>query len=576
MVTQRLWWQEVDPAAWRAFGLPEDLVRERYTALLAALEELSTRAPMSTLPDIADHLRAVGYHDPLPELELRDALDRLTEWTLLEPFRDWAATMSSLSAVRHRQEAWALTRTGRAVVAAVRDAVVDARRSLQLPARLLDSVERTLRQLLQHEQTDRGLLPSDLDDARTRIQELQRVTADFYAALAQLIQADVTDDEIFGDNRDRVLEALRQFPREYERAMRRVRAALTELDAVGHHHIASAAVGHAGLIDSGDARDWVDERVRRLDDLAAWFTDHGTIAQLIRNASGAAHTLLVAIDRRYTARRRGSDLGSDFHQIAQSMYAQPDDDSARAVWAAAFGDWPALHPAVGGDGEDISHGQPAANGRTRFQVEVTLREHERVGPRGGRPHKVPDAAQERAAALAAAQDELLRRRRNTEILVTDGEVSLDHYAGLESDAAAILLRAIEVAWSAYDPVLGYGEAQAEGATAVVRVHPGAPGARVRVRLAEGVLEGPDIRISVRDATAPVGSRAATAAPRSTPAQKSAEPVPSSLSDLNGAIAAGPRGGGLEVLTAGVPGNRAARRRAAREARRAERRRGDVA
>ena len=39
----RLWWQDVMPSDWTAFLLPEDLVRERYTALLAALEELSTR-----------------------------------------------------------------------------------------------------------------------------------------------------------------------------------------------------------------------------------------------------------------------------------------------------------------------------------------------------------------------------------------------------------------------------------------------------------------------------------------------------------------------------------------------------
>ena len=61
----RLWWQDVLPGDWTAFSLPDDLVRERYTALLAALEELSTRGPMSTLVDILAQLRAVGFHDPL-------------------------------------------------------------------------------------------------------------------------------------------------------------------------------------------------------------------------------------------------------------------------------------------------------------------------------------------------------------------------------------------------------------------------------------------------------------------------------------------------------------------------------
>ena len=44
-----MWWQEVVPGHWHVFGMPENLVRERYPALLAALEKLSTRGPMPTL-----------------------------------------------------------------------------------------------------------------------------------------------------------------------------------------------------------------------------------------------------------------------------------------------------------------------------------------------------------------------------------------------------------------------------------------------------------------------------------------------------------------------------------------------
>lgn len=49
-----------------------------------------------------------------------------------------------------RQEAWALTRRGRGIVAAVRAAVVDASRALQLPSRLLDSVGHTIRGMPGH------------------------------------------------------------------------------------------------------------------------------------------------------------------------------------------------------------------------------------------------------------------------------------------------------------------------------------------------------------------------------------------------------------------------------------------
>ncbi|MFD5742584.1 DUF2397 family protein [Streptomyces massasporeus] len=187
-------------------------MKERYLATLAALEELSTRGPMATLSDITAQLKAVGYHDPLSETELRALLDQLLKWQFAEPFHDYAAPLRSLQGLSAREEAWALTQRGRGIVAAVRTAVVDVVRALQLPSRLLDGVQDTLREILGHLKDDHGRLPGDLEDVRTRIDELQRVTADFYAALAKMVQSDVTDDDVFGENRDRVVEALRQLP----------------------------------------------------------------------------------------------------------------------------------------------------------------------------------------------------------------------------------------------------------------------------------------------------------------------------------------------------------------------------
>ncbi|GIF23416.1 uncharacterized protein (TIGR02677 family) [Actinoplanes tereljensis] len=504
----RLWWQDIDPVVWRCFGQPEDLARERNTAVLAALEELATRAPMSTPAEVSAQMREVGFRDPVSEAELRAVLEYLTSAHLVEPFRDYAALNAGLDAVVRRQEAWALTKIGRAVVAAVRSAVVDSRRALQLPSRLLDSVERTIRDLLDHLSSDAGLLPTDLDDVRTRLEEIQRVTADFYAALAQMVQSDVTDNLLFGENRDRVVEALRQFPREYGRALRRVESALNDLEIAGYRPLVEAAAGHAGLLDVRDQQNWIDERVRRLSDLAAWFAPSGSVQRLISSAAGAVHTLLVAIDRRYTALRRGSDLAADFRELAYSLYAQPDDDAARRVYAAAFGQWPAVHAVVGTVEEDVAHSATAAAGVSRHQVEVVLREHERVGRVSGRPRKVPDSAGARAAALAKAAAAAADRRRFAALLATGGEVPLSHFAGLETPALVILLGAIEVARNATDATTGYGEAQAEGANVVVRVRLGRPDVHVPVRFAEGVLVAPELFVLVTATDAGDGSAVA--------------------------------------------------------------------
>ena len=226
------------------------------------------------------------------------------------------------------------------------------------------------------------------------------------------------------------------------------------------------------------------------------FEPDGTVQRLIASAIGPVYTLLVAIDRRHAARRRGSDLGADFRALAYSLHYQQTDADARRVYAAAFGDWPAWHAVTGTPEEDAAHGSAAAAGSWRHQVEVTLREHERHGPPGGRPRKVPDTQADRRAALAEAAAEAERHRRYAALLVTDGEVGVEHFAGLGTAPAIILFRAIESAVAEFDHGKGYGLAHADGANVLVEIRPGVRGRVVRVDLAEGRVMAPDLRIRV--------------------------------------------------------------------------------
>ncbi|SDW30725.1 TIGR02677 family protein [Amycolatopsis xylanica] len=483
---------------WSAFALTEDIVRERYSALLAALEELSTRGPRSTLREIADQLRTVGFHDALLESDLRTLLEKLAAWGFAEPFRDFAAPVRNYHGVVSRQEAWALTRHGRTIVAAVRTAVSSSDRALQLPSRLLDSVEQTLRTLLEHT-TDagaHGLLDADLSNVKTRIAELQRVTADFYDALGQLVQSDVTKDEVFGGNRDRVVEALRQFAREYDRGLVRVGSALKDLRHVGHQHVVECAVVHAGLLDPAAQQHWVAEQVSLLSALEAWFVPEGSVHRLIESAYGAVNTVLNAVDRRYNARLRGSDLSADFRILAQSLYRQTDDDAAQRVYAAAFGDWPAWHVVAGQPQENVEFSTIAAAGSVPFTSELTLREHERHGPPGGRPRKIVDASTERQQALDDARAQAEYRQRCAEALLTPGEVALDHFAGLDAETAAVLFDSLQLALDMVDPATGTGQAEADEAGVLIAVRVVDPDRWVTVPLEEGDLRGPDLRVRV--------------------------------------------------------------------------------
>lgn len=492
------WWQHVVASDWTAFAQPEDLVRERYSALLAALDELSTRGPRATLGEITDRLRVVGFYDPLPEADLRGWLDQLAIWGFAEPFRDFAAPVRNYHGVVSRQEAWALTRRGRTIVTAVRTAIASADRALQLPSRLLDSVEQTVRTLLTHTEdaSAHGLLDADLSNVGTRIAELQRVTADFYDALGQLVQSDVTKDDVFDGNRDRVVEALRQFAREYDRALVRVDAALVDLRQVGHQHVVQCAVVHAGLLEPAAQQHWVTDRVSLLSALEAWFTPEGSVHRLIESAYGAVNTLLNAVDRRYNARLRGSDLSVDFRVLAQSLHQQSDDDAARQVYAAAFGDWPAWHVVAGPAQENVEYATSAAAGPVQFTVELTLREHERHGPIGGRPRKVADATAERLQALVDARAQAEYRHRCAEALLTPGEVGLEHFAGLDGETAAVLFDALQLALDMIEPTTGIGQVEADEAGVLITVRVVNRHEQVIVPLAEGNLRGPHLRVTV--------------------------------------------------------------------------------
>jgi uncharacterized protein (TIGR02677 family) len=489
---QRTWWKRIEPRLWRFASLPGEAERELYAALLGALLVASTRMPMATLADLRVLLGDVGYRDPHSDEELRHALDLLVQQNLAKPFKDYTAVVADYRDALRRQEAWSLSTRGRVVVRAVRDAVTDLDRSLQLPPRLLDAVETTVRTLLEHLYDDPDLLVTDLAQVRTHLEQLQTATGDFYEAVAALVQHDVTDDSVFSVNRERILLALQQFARQTQRSLQRVRRALADLAEEGHAVVVERALPGANVLDADRQQAWVGEMRQLLDGLGTWFAPRGSVDRLIESAAGAIHTLLGAIERRFHASSRGSDLGADFRQLARMLHAQPSDQAAHQVFAAALGLWPARHPRRP-DAEDIAAAAMAADG-TRCRVQVTLRPTERGAASAGRPRKLADVAADRDAAEAGAVAELVRLAGLAADLVTPGPVALTHFAGLDAEHTGLLARLLEGALDAFNPSSGSGTAamlQCE-----LELWPGQPGRTVTVSLAEGTLIVPDLRVAV--------------------------------------------------------------------------------
>jgi uncharacterized protein (TIGR02677 family) len=250
------------------------------------------------------------------------------------------------------------------------------------------------------------------------------------------------------------------------------------------------------LLEPAAQQQWLTDRGLLLSSLEAWFVPRGSVHRLIESAYGAVNTLLNAVDRRYNARLRGSDLSVDFRVLAQSLHQQADDDEARRVYAAAFGDWPAWHVEAGPVREDVEYSLSAAAGAAPFTVELTLREHERHGPVGGRPQKVADVTAERERALADARAHAEAQKRCAQALLTPGEVGLDHFAGLDGETSAVLFDAVQLALDTVEPATGIGQVEADDAGVLVTVRVVDVTQRVLVPLAEGRLYGPDLRLTI--------------------------------------------------------------------------------
>ncbi|MGW3009546.1 DUF2397 family protein [Streptomyces sp. NPDC001219] len=499
------WWSFLETDMFDVFTDGRQAGRQRLTvAVLAALLVASSRGPMWALSEIRKLLAEVGYENAVGNEDLIEVLEALKAHGYATPCVDHTAAVESLSDGRRRREAWALTRRGRVVVAGVRDIARRLNRTLRLPPRLLDAIEQTLQTLLQHYHEDAEMLDPTLDQVRAHLEQLQEAGGDFYSAVGALAQGDVTDDVVFTTSRRHILLALQHFARRTEQALDQVRAAFGALAEVGSGNVVRRAIAGAGILDPAEQQTWTADRERDLADLEAWFVPHGSIESLVDAAADAIHALLGAIDRRFYASARGSDVSEDFRQIARMLHAQPTETGTQKVFAAAFGIWPARHPVEAVEESLAPH--RTASGAGGHPVRLVLRPHDRGTRSTGAPRKVADLTERRREAEAANDADIARTETIARALVTPGAVPLTHFAGLDTVHVEVLVDLIEEALDSFDDAAGTGRAATMGAELTLWV--GTPGRPVSVVLQEGKLTVPDLLICIRCAKPREGGEAA--------------------------------------------------------------------
>jgi uncharacterized protein (TIGR02677 family) len=347
---------------------------------------------------------------------------------------------------------------------------------------------------------DPDVLARDIGTLFAQFERLVSSTRDFYTYLSQVLVRYDLDRAEFQAFKTALLDYLQRFVDEIARHMPQLADALTAVEPRVPALCARANAGQRLVgVDGATARratgldpaDWTS--------LHAWFVGgagrDSDAAGVRRLATDAMRALLVNLRRIATGRREQSRYG-DLLTLAR-WFAAADDDTAHALWAAAFGLYSCRHLGYPAD-DDADPVPPTASWwRTpSAQVPVALR---RTGSRTvrGRAGKREDYTAAKAARVAErAREERRRAAALAEIAAHPGRLGT---VRLSDDAREALLGLYARALVGRGRPLGPGDtagSDADGWRLVVRR---TPGAGTVISSPAGRLELVDLSLAVEPA-----------------------------------------------------------------------------
>ncbi|HEX5267425.1 MAG TPA: TIGR02677 family protein [Acidimicrobiales bacterium] len=498
-------WRAVDPDLFRF--TTTDLA-PLHVAVMAAFEQSAVLAPAMNLDQVRAALARAGWDEPTDDAVLHQTLKALTRWRLLEATQDHSARYATPEEFERKNLQWSLTPRGEAAVGGLLHAVEALRHAVGLQTAVLDAIGDDLGVL-----AELATRPRSAEvDARIHIQLAQierHLTAlvngvrQFNGHLQRLLREDGTDDEVFADVKRRTVTYLEEYVTGVERPQRRLASAIERVESLGLATVFDRALSGANLApvaDDDPAPAWLADREKRWQALRAWFVPEGAspaqVVGLLVIARTAIVELLRVLERRWDSRRRSASIAHDFRALARWFAAAPGEREAHRLFAAAFGLWPARHahlPATDGQAR-----APTSSWTETEPVEVApaLRTTGSLSNRG-RTSPVADPRQVRAARQRAQAEALAAHDAVQEALTTEGMARLSSFGRLPAAEFAELLILLAAGLEAPVGTDGTRRAlSADGRVEVVLSDPG-DGRRAALTTDEGVLQGPDLLVSIR-------------------------------------------------------------------------------
>jgi uncharacterized protein (TIGR02677 family) len=333
-----------------------------------------------------------------------------------------ARTIAEYQQVRARYQ---VTPRGERVHRLVAEVLGDTGDTAEISAELLRPLLDGLERLAALTDTDIAATPQHeiaerIQTVFAQFDQLVESTRQFYTHLGELLGRVHIDRDLFLTYKGALLAYLQSFVEDVRRAAPRARDVLTALTP-RLAQLCTRAAPDRGLEAAGVRRSRGLE-VADWDGVALWFQGDGARTadadRIVDLSVEAIRTLVSTINRLSLPVGAEVSRYGDLLRLA-GWFAQADDDTAHAIWAAAFGLYPARHLGFVGDGVDIpptasfwsapsaqvpvslrERGERAVRGRSGARADFAAAKSRRLAERDATDRARRQAADELAAAFA--------------------------------------------------------------------------------------------------------------------------------------------------------------------------------
>ena len=477
-----------------------------YRAILEVFVEAKEHYLIELSPaEVRDLLgrSSLAYDLPAPE-DLDRHLDALDGWGNLQRFHDTAAVARVEDFYRRRYR-YRLTPVGEAAHRAVREVEATVGRSGALQTSMLLEIDAALEALvLAARAGDAPGLVRSLHRLRAALDSLAEEANLFLGELDRQVSAGRIDEALFLAHKQALLAYLGKFIDDLRRLRPQIADRVQEAVALGPDAWLALAAGAADLPPALPGIDpvaaWAGDQRERWAGVVSWFLASPAgpprVERLHAAAVDGVLRLTRSLERLNERRVRAADRAADFRTLASWFAACPDDAAAHALWAAAFGLYPARHLHLAD--EDPEWTRPDASWWDAPPVDVPVRLRTRGAlTRSGRPPPVRDFGDGRAWIAARRRRERAQAEAALARFSGRGPVHVSELERLSGEELDLLLALLDEALSSRRAADGARRTRtADGRLELVLRPPAEDRPWASVQTSEGRLRCLDYRLEV--------------------------------------------------------------------------------